>query len=278
MPPDIILYALIAAGLIFWLKSILGTRDDDEQIGGRSLSDDEKDPFISLTDKLKKDDSKNVVPLMRNVAQEFDLPRHVRIDSKTTENAIEVLTKKHESFDFNHFIGGVEFAFPMIIEAFANGDKDNLKNLLAEPVYNAFESAIDERNDKGETVETEVKSIEKVDVLDASEKEGWVYLTVRFAARETCIIRDKAGEIISGEVGRNTQMIDVWVFGRDLSSDAPEWYLCETRDDEEEDHKTPLPDTAAKKSASKKTTSKKSASKKLANSKKTDKKDTNKDD
>ncbi len=256
MPPDIILYALIAAGLVFWLKSILGTHDDDEQTGGRSASEDQKDPFVSLTDKLKKEEKTNVTALQQNVGHGFDLPVHFRIDSKTIENTLEGFSKKYETFDFNHFAGGVEFAFPMIIEAFANGDKDILSNLLTAPVYMAFESAIDARNEKGETVETEVKSIEKVDVIEAVEKENWIYITVRFTARETCIIRDKEGDIISGEEGRNTQMVDVWVFGKDMSSDAPEWYLCETRDDAQEDHKTPLPEAGAtkptKKSASKK--------------------------
>lgn len=242
MPPDIILYALIAAGLIFWLKTIIGTRDEDEDIGGRPLSDDEKDPFVSLSDKLKKHEESNVVPLSHKIGQGFALPAKVRIDSKTTENNLEKLSKEHENFDFEHFVSGVEYAFPMIIEAFAKGDKEGLNSLLAEPVYNAFESTIDAREKKGESVETEVKSIDKIDVLEAHEKDGWVYLTVRFVARETCVIKDKEGEIVSGDPDRNTEMVDVWVFGKDLSSDEPEWYLCETRDEEVEEHKTPLPD------------------------------------
>jgi len=245
MPPDIILYALIAAGLVFWLKSIIGTRDDDEQIGGRDLKDDEKDPFVSLADKLKKPEETNVVSLNHTMGGEFALPVNARIDSKTTENNLTALAKQNDNFDFDHFISGVEYAFPMIIEAFANGDKESLKNLLAPTVYAAFEGAIDDRDSRGETVETDVKSIEKIDVLDAQEKDGWAYITVRFTARETCLIKDKEGEIISGEPDRTTQMVDVWVFGKDLSNDAPEWYLCETRDDEEEEHKTPLPDSGA---------------------------------
>jgi predicted lipid-binding transport protein (Tim44 family) len=242
MPADILLYALIAAGLIFWLKSIIGTRDEDEDIGGRPLNDDEKDPFVSLADKLKKSEDSNVVPLSNQIGQGFVLPMNTRIDSKTTENHLMKLTKDHDNFDFDHFISGVEYAFPMIIEAFAKGDKDVLKDLLADPVYQAFEGAIDDRESRGETVETEVKSIEKVDVLEAHEKDGWAFITVRFTARETCLIKDSEGEIISGDPERTTQMVDVWVFGKDLSSDGPEWFLCETRDDAEEEHKTPMPD------------------------------------
>lgn len=241
MPPDIILYALIAAGLIFWLKTIIGTRDEDEEIPTKKTAE-EKDPFISLSEKLKKPEDSNVIPLSHKIGQGFDLPANVRIDSKTVENDLERLSKKHENFDFNHFIGGVGYAFPMVIEAFAKGNKETLKSILAEPVYAAFDGAIEARIKRGESVETEVKAIEKIDVLEAVERNKMIFITVRFVARETCVIRDAQEKIISGEPDRTTQMIDVWVFGKDLSSDTPEWYLYETRDGEEEDHKTPMPD------------------------------------
>lgn len=243
MPPDILLYALIAAGLIFWLKNIIGTRDEDEE--GGSHSGEEKDPFISLGDKLKKSEDNNIIPISHKIGQGFSLPSNVRIDSKTTENNLERLSKKYDNFDFNHFISGVGYAFPMIIEAFASGDKETLKNLLAEPVYKAFTGAIEAREKRGETVETEVKAIEKIDVLEAAVRDEVVYITVRFVARETCVIYDKEKEIISGDPERNTEMVDVWVFGKDLSIDAPEWYLYETRDEVEEEHKTPMPDAGS---------------------------------
>jgi hypothetical protein len=50
-------------------------------------------------------------------------------------------------------------------------------------------------------------------------------------------------------------MKDVWVFGRDIASNEPEWHLYETRDDEIEDHKTPLPDAGAAEKTKKKTKS-----------------------
>ena len=56
------------------------------------------------------------------------------------------------------------------------------------------------------------------------------------------MITDKAGKIISGDPDKTTVIVDVWVFGRPLNFDGPEWYLYETRDEDAEDHKTPLPE------------------------------------
>lgn len=241
MPADILLYALIAAGLVFWLKNILGTRNEGED-SSSFLSDDEKDPFAPPVKKEHGNEESNVVNLDNIVGQRFELPRHIRIDNKTAENNLDDISKKYPEFNLYHFLDGAQHAFPMIIEAFADGDKDTLKNVLVEPVYKAFEKSIDDREKRGEKVETEIKSVEKIDVTEAVIKNGILYITLRFTARETCVIRDKEGEITSGNPERTTQMVDVWVFGREIEADGPEWYLYETRDDEIEDHKTPVPE------------------------------------
>lgn len=236
MPPDILLYAIIAAGLIFWLKSILGTDADDNP---SSSNDDQVPSFLKDTKK-----ESNVVPLNSEVGMGFTLPRYVRIDNKTTENALEDINKKYDRFDLNQFVSGAEYAFPMIIEAFAEGDRDTLENLLEPQVFKAFDNAISEREKRGETVITEVKSVEKIDIQEAYVKDDKFYLTTRFVAKEICVIKDKEGAVISGDPDQQTEMNDIWVFTKNVDSDGPEWHLFETRDgDVEEDHKTPLPDS-----------------------------------
>lgn len=244
MNADLILYALIAAGLVFWLRSILGTRDEDDDGKGifSNMSEEDKESIIDALKETSGDKKSNVVSLGSVAAAGFILPRHIRIDNKTTENNLQEIAKKYDSFDLNHFLEGAEYAFPMIIEAFAAGDKETLKAVLSEPVYDAFSAAINARKESGETVETEVKAIEKIDILESVVKDDMLFITLKFTARETCLIRDRDGEIISGEPDRTTEMKDVWVFGRVITSDEPEWYLYETRDDEIEDHKTPVPD------------------------------------
>jgi predicted lipid-binding transport protein (Tim44 family) len=240
MSADILLYGLIAAGLVFWLKSILGSRSDDDLDRPSKFSFDEEG---SGTDKKKS----NVVNLEALAGASFALPRNVRIDNKTTENMLQDLSAENSRFNFIHFAQNLENVFEMIIEAFAEGDVDTLEMLLAPSVFEAFKGEIEARAERGETVETEVKSVEKIDVIESSLDGDDISITVRFTAREVCLIKDKEGEIISGTPDKITEMVDVWVFGRDLESKGPEWHLIETRDDEIEDHKTPIPEAGDKK-------------------------------
>src|ERR1700686_3112453 len=57
-------------------------------------------------------------------------------------------------FDAKHFLTGARAAYEMIVNAYAEGDRRTLKNLLSREVYEGFESAIAEREKRGEKVET----------------------------------------------------------------------------------------------------------------------------
>ncbi len=240
MSADIILFALIAAGLIFWLRSILGTRDENEQQRpSLFLDEDENNPKTVIQ---KKNDSSNIVSLNVGLGDNYVLPRHVRIDNKTTENKLDDIARDNPKFDLSHFVQGAESAFGMIVEAFAAEDIETLENLLAPEVYQAFATAIEDRIGRGEKIDTTIKDVEKIDIIEVHIKNDHIFITVRFSAREICVIRDKDDNILSGDPDKTTMMVDVWVFGRELEASGPEWYLYETRDDEIEDHKTPIPE------------------------------------
>ena len=49
---------------------------------------------------------------------------------------------------------GAKSAYEMIVTAFAQGDRKTLKDLLSREVYEGFERAITEREQRGEKVET----------------------------------------------------------------------------------------------------------------------------
>ncbi len=251
MSADLLLYIIIAAGLVFWLKSILGQTDDDDDEKREDMfkareakkSDDtSSESFLSPITKKSNRLEDNIVKLNALSGENLSLPRHVFFDNKTAQNNLDDIAITKPDFDLGHFINGAEHAFPMIIEAFADGDLDTLENLLDKPVYDGFKSAIQARQEKGEVVSTQVQSIERMDIVEAFIKNEIFFITVRFYANEICVIRDKDGEIISGTPDKITQMVDIWVFGQPENATGPEWFLYETRDDEEEDHKTPVPD------------------------------------
>ncbi|MCB9988028.1 MAG: Tim44 domain-containing protein [Rhodospirillales bacterium] len=241
MPADILLYALVAAGLVFWLRNVLGTRTGEER--------QRPNPFTG-TPASDKDTGKSDQPGQASALLPEDgeswgkgLERNMSV-SESAHVGLMDIARADRSFDVLFFLRGAQDAFVMIVEAFAAGDKATLKNLLSEPVYQAFEGVINTRAETGETAETEIHSVRKIEVIEAALNNKAASITIRFVADETNILRDKDGVVISGNPERVTETIDIWTFSRDIKSRNPAWLLTATRDEDADshDHKT-VPDS-----------------------------------
>lgn len=246
IPADILLYALIAAGLVFWLRSILGERHGDER--------ERSNPFTSVPvdEDKKKEVSKNKkgakAPMLSIVTEEDappSLPRGVSFGHEDVEEVLDDMARVDRNFDVESFSSAAKDAFVIVVEAFAQGDRETLKDLLSKKVYTAFDAALKTREEKGENVLTEIHAVRELEFKTAILEKSTATITVAFTADETCVIRDKDENILSGDPDRITQMIDVWSFTRNLKSKDPRWLVSETSDGEvEEDHKTPLPESS----------------------------------
>ena len=241
MQADLILYALVAAGLVFWLRSVLGTRHGDERERPNPFT--APPPEAQARDAIKDagmDDAVTALPLNAGPT----LPRNVALSGETVESGLVELARIDRDFDLARFSQGAQDAFVMIVEAFAAGDRDTLKTFLEPQVFAAFDGAIAAREQAGEKMSTEIHAVRKVEVLAIRLEEKHVYITVRFVADETCVIRNSNDAVLSGDPDRITEMNDIWTFSKPLRSRDPIWFLHETRDgDVKEDHKTPVPDT-----------------------------------
>ena len=71
----------------------------------------------------------------------------------------------------------------MIVNAYAEGDRRTLKNLLSREVFDSFEAAITEREKRGETVESRFVSIDNAEISGAELRGRTVQLTVRFLSQ-----------------------------------------------------------------------------------------------
>ena len=110
----------------------------------------------------------------------------------------------------------------------AEGDRRTLKNLLGREVYAGSESAIRDRESKGETVETKFVAIDKADITAAEMRGRAAHVTVRFVSQLISATRDRSGAVIDGSPEKVIDVTDVWTFARDLSSRDPNWKLVAT--------------------------------------------------
>jgi predicted lipid-binding transport protein (Tim44 family) len=145
-----------------------------------------------------------------------------------TAAGLDAILAKDASFDAKHFVAGARAAYEMIVTAYAQGDRRSLKNLLSREVYEGFESAIKERETRGEKAETRFVSIDKSDIIGAEVKAQTAQVTVRFVSQLVSATRDRDGNVIDGSPDKVTDVTDVWTFARDLSSRDPNWKLVAT--------------------------------------------------
>jgi predicted lipid-binding transport protein (Tim44 family) len=141
---------------------------------------------------------------------------------------LDAIAAADPEFDAKHFLTGARAAYEMIVNAYAEGDRRTLKNLLSREVYDGFDGAIADREKKGEKVESRFVAIDKAEITAAEQRQRTAQVTVRFVSQLVSVTRDKDGNVIDGNPDKVTDITDVWTFARDTSSRDPNWKLVAT--------------------------------------------------
>jgi predicted lipid-binding transport protein (Tim44 family) len=143
-------------------------------------------------------------------------------------SGLDAIVAVDRSFDVKHFLAGARAAYEMIVTAFAAADRRTLRGLLSREVYEGFDSAIRERESRGEIVETRFVSIDKSDIIGAEVRGRAAQVTVRFVSQLVSVTHLRSGAVIEGSPDKVTDVTDVWTFARDVVSRDPNWKLVAT--------------------------------------------------
>jgi predicted lipid-binding transport protein (Tim44 family) len=224
-----IIFLALAVFIFLRLRSVLGQRTGRER--------PPYDPY-SARDAVRTPASDKVVALPTRGAEPAPAPveavepterwKGVAEQGSAVAAGLDAIAAEDKSFDAKHFLAGARAAYEMIVTAFAEGDRRNLKNLLSRDVYEGFETAIREREGRGETTETRFVSIDKADITGAELRGKTAQVTVRFVSQLVSVTHDRTGKVIEGSPEKVTEVTDVWTFARDLSSRDPNWKLVAT--------------------------------------------------
>ena len=159
-------------------------------------------------------------------------------------DALRDIAAADSGFTTAFFIDGAKGAYSMILEAFAEGDKATLKDLLNEDVYHTYEAAIDRRNADNLTQVTDLARIIDARIVGADKQGKMAMISVEYSAELSSAILDADGKTVQGDQDLLARVEEVWTFERDLKSSNPNWRLSEvaasTGDEVEAD---PTPDT-----------------------------------
>jgi predicted lipid-binding transport protein (Tim44 family) len=222
---------IVAAVFIFLrLRNVLGTRTGHEK--------PPYNPFAKRENTGKPvSDSDNVVALPRRKTDSDAVEVFADLDAIAATGtpfnaALRSIRERDAGFVPDKFLEGAKLAYEMIVLAFADGDRKTLKNLLAKDVNDGFVAALDEREKRGEKVQSSFVGIKSAKIVDAEVKGSEANLTLRIASEIITATIGKDGSVIEGDPETVTEVTDVWTFARDLKSRDPNWKLAATEADE----------------------------------------------
>jgi predicted lipid-binding transport protein (Tim44 family) len=195
---ELIIFAGLAAIVLYQLYAVLGRRV------GRQPEDSPAVPTTAAA-----------------VDRAPDAAALEAADDGVSLTGLAAVKAKDPGFDVGRFLGGAKSAYEMIVKAFAAGDRNKLRDLLAPPVMAGFDTAIAAREAENRTETVEFlhqprADLEKAEVVGAD----LARLTVRFLAEFRSRTKGPEGE---GVEDRRTA--ELWTFERHLKSRDPNWML-----------------------------------------------------
>ncbi|MBI1683437.1 TIM44-related membrane protein TimA [Caulobacter hibisci] len=191
--PELIVFAVLAAVVLYQLYATLGRRV------GRQPED--TPAAVAAPAAGRPADNAEPVPAV-------------------AATGVAALRARQPDFDVGRFLTGARQAYAMILKAFAAGDRETLKPLLAPDVMANFEAAIVAREADGRTESVEILAPPRVD-LDSAAVDGDVG---RAVVRILAEVRTRSSSA-AGDAVDDRRTADLWTFERDLKSRDPNWTL-----------------------------------------------------
>ncbi|TRD12767.1 Tim44 domain-containing protein [Erythrobacter insulae] len=213
---EIVILAMIAAFLGLRLYSVLGRRADHEE--------------EVIPQRFDAGENQSAGSPQSQAAAPAAAPRVVEMDGvmPAVERGIREISDSDRSFDLPSFIEGAKGAYGMILEAFWTGDRDTLRELCDDDVYEGFAAALDAREEAGYTLANKLIRIEETRIHSASLDRKMARISMLFVADIATVTRDKDGNVVAGSLDDAIESRDIWTFSRNVSARDPNWVLDET--------------------------------------------------
>lgn len=211
----IVILALAAAFLALRLYSVLGRRTGHEQQPAPLQHDDRAAP-------------KPVQPEIQAAGAAVAGRFAESMIAPEAETGIRAIIAADRHFDVPQFIEGARAAYGMILEAFWQGKRDELRWLCDSDVAQSFEDAIAAREEAGEVIDNRLVRIDKAQIIDAALHGRMAHITLRFDADIAAVTRNKDGDVIAGSMSDAVPTHDIWTFTREIGHTDPNWKLSET--------------------------------------------------
>lgn len=179
---QVIILAAIALFVLFRLYTVLGRGEGDNDI-------------------------RRTEPSARRAESDADVP----VFTGPAAAGLEEIYNADRSFSEAGFMRGARAAYSMIVSAYAEGNREALRPLLDDDVYEAWDAAIAERETTGAPA-FELLRIRRAEIESAELDGKTARVWVRYEA-----------ELGDGETTRTAK--ELWAFMRDVTGTDPNWIL-----------------------------------------------------
>lgn len=209
---------MVAAFLVLRLRNVLGRRTGQER--------PPNDPYAAKPKTEAAENSDRVVALPTRGDRRKPADQEESADP--LQAGLSQIRAADSEFDTDQFTEGAKSAFEMIVNSYASGDRETLRPLLSDEVYENFGQAIAGRTDKKHTLETTLVAVRSADLLEASMDGRVAFLTVKIVTEQINVTRDEKGEVVDGDTSKVATVTDIWTFARNTRSRNPNWTLVAT--------------------------------------------------
>ncbi|MDX1292834.1 MAG: Tim44/TimA family putative adaptor protein [Hyphomonas sp.] len=191
---QVVILAAIALFVLFRLYTVLGKGEDNSPVQRTEPQAKPRSVDAGVSD----------MPLP-------NADKHRPIFTGPAAGGLEDIYNADNSFDVSTFMRGAKAAYSMIVNAFAAGDRETLRPLLDDDVYEAWDQAIAERETTGAKA-FELLRIRRAEIESAELDGNMARVWVRYEA-----------ELGDGEHTRTAR--ELWAYMRDVTANDPNWIL-----------------------------------------------------
>ena len=226
-----IIFAVVTLVVIWKLRSVLGERNEIEKpsdIFNRRTPSSKDRPGNTGGDNVVRLPGAGGARAATQAAPATDRWKDFAAPGSSTARGLDAIAAADPRFAPGSFLDGAKLAYEAIITAFATGDHETLRNLLAKDVYDSFALALADRAKRGETVSTTIVSLNKATIEDASLNGKTARVVTRFVSKLITATHDRSGNLVDGSPDSVVDMNDIWSFARETSAKDPNWKLVAT--------------------------------------------------
>lgn len=216
---DIVVFFVITLFIILKLKSVLGTRNDTDNVRQKTLDEFFKNQMNKNSVKSNNAEIIDITNQINKNNQNTILELDVEVDDNVKKELKKI------NFDEKKFLKGAENAVEMVNEAFSNKDLETLQELLSTKLYNNFKKQIEELNNHNRILKSSLisflsKKIEDIKIINKN-----ICINMLFEMEQINFVEDQEGNVVMGNKKQIQKVKEKWTFEKKTNDKTNFWII-----------------------------------------------------